>query len=73
MLAGAPATARTASYASRCFLGVAGVHQREQREGGVAQPAKAVVQFRAPPSFSGSDVVGGGDDAAGRPIVKALA
>ena len=40
------------------FLGVAAVHQRQQRKGGVAQPAKAVIPVSRAPSFSGSEVVG---------------
>ena len=56
----------------RGFLGVAAVHQRQQREGGVAQPAKAIVPVSRAAELFRQRGRGCGDDAAGRPIGQRL-
>ena len=42
----------------RCLVEIAGVHQRQQRQRRVAEPAEAIVPVADPPICSGSDVVG---------------
>ena len=54
------------------FFEIAGIHQREQGKGGVAQPAVAVVPVALAADRSGSDVVASRDDAAGWPECERL-
>src|SRR5436309_2753096 len=51
---------------------VPGIHQREQREGGVAQPAIPVIPVAYAAKLLGQRGGRGGDDAAGRRISKPL-
>ena len=56
---GLPAAARSSQSRHMLRLVViAGVHQRQQRERGVAQPAVAIVPVAHAADASGSDVVG---------------
>ena len=50
------------------FLGVAGVHQRQQREGGVAQPAEAIIPVSGAAELFRQRGRWRGDDAAGRGV-----
>ena len=54
------------------FLGVAAVHQRQQREGGIAQPAEAVIPVARAAEFFRQRGRRCGDDAAGRQIGQRL-
>ncbi len=47
------------------FVGEAGFHERVKREGGIAQPAEAVIPVAYAADFFGQGGGGGGDDAAG--------
>ena len=54
------------------FLGVAAVHQRQQREGGIAQPAEAVIPVARAAELFRQRGRGRGDNAAGRQIGQRL-